>query len=249
MPAKKGPGAKAVAGRALKAANDDKKKAGEAAAQEAELARGWEQGTNARKQGRDALAAEKSDEAARKRREKAELLAADEAALGPGGTVPTSVKKKKNTKKKKDDLSLLEDSLVSAAEKKVKKQKALEREKQEKQAKTPVTVKHEEPIDPLLANTNAMLANHEMVGRDANKARMAEEGASGIDAALSVLSVGGDGVTLRSARASYGEFEERMLPVVKEEYPGLRLTQYKEKVWQLWKRSPENPANLPSTDS
>jgi hypothetical protein len=30
---------------------------------------------------------------------------------------------------------------------------------------------------------------------------------------------------------------------VKADYPGLRLTQYKEKIFALWKKSPENPEN------
>ena len=35
------------------------------------------------------------------------------------------------------------------------------------------------------------------------------------------------------------------MPQVKEDYPGLKLSQYKEKIFQLWKKSPENPANQP----
>ena len=176
--------------------------------------------------------------------------------MGPGGKAKVGgggVTKKKGGKKK-DDLSFLEDALVSAADKKVKKQKALEREKQEKQAKAAAEAaakpKEEEKLDPLLANTESMLINNELVGRDANKARMQEEGASGIDEALTMLSVGGgDAVTARSTKALYNAFEESMLPVVKEEYPGLRLTQYKEKVWNLWKKSPENPANRKADDA
>lgn len=38
-------------------------------------------------------------------------------------------------------------------------------------------------------------------------------------------------------------FEERMLPEVKADYPGLKLSQYKEKIFDIWKKSPENPLN------
>lgn len=247
---KKGPNAKAVAGNALKAANEEKKKAAAAAEAERRAAESWNDGANTRKQSRDAEAAAKADEAARKRREKAELLAAEEAALPTGGKAKTPSGPKKKGGKKKDDLGLLEDALVSAADKKVKKQKALEREKKEKQAlEAAAKPKEEVPMDPLMANTEKMMINDELVGRDANKARMEEEGTSGIDAALSVLNVGGDGVTLKSAKALYNAFEEKMMPVVKEEHPGLRLTQYKEKIWQLWKKSPENPANQKAQDA
>ena len=30
---------------------------------------------------------------------------------------------------------------------------------------------------------------------------------------------------------------------MKEDYPGLKLSQYKDKIFQKWKKSPENPAN------
>ena len=244
-PGKKGPNAKAVAGNALKAATEEKKKAAEAAKAAKAEAEAWEKGANTRKQSREAETAAKADEAARKRREKEELLAAEEAALGPGGKAKAPPPKKKGGKKK-DDLGLLEDALVSAADKKMKKQKAAEKEKKEKQAAAhaaAAAAKPKEELDPLMANTQSMMINDELVGRGANKARMQEEGASGIDEALSILNVGGDGVTLRSAKALYNKFEETMMPVVKEENPGLRMTQYKEKIWTMWKRSPENPAN------
>eukprot|EP00977_Amphora_coffeiformis_P027829 scaffold34646_cov173-Amphora_coffeaeformis.AAC.35 len=245
-PSKKGPNAKAAAGNALKAANEEKKKAAERAKAEAAEAAEWEKGANTRKQSRETEAAAKADEAARKRREKEELLAAEEAALGPGGkakSVPKVTKKKGG--KKKDDLSLLEDALVSAADKKLKKQKAAEKEKKEKQAAALAAAAakpKEVEMDPLMANTESMFVD-ELVGRDANKARMQAEGASGIDEALSMLHVGGDGVALKSTKGLYNKFEEAMMPVVKEENPGLRMTQYKEKIWNMWKRSPENPAN------
>jgi hypothetical protein len=102
-----------------------------------------------------------------------------------------------------------------------------------------------------------------LVGRLANQAIMAEDqiSASGIDAALASFSLAGSttGVVagggslsvaaagasnpVKSAKALYNEFETMMLPQLKKDYPGLRLSQYKEKVWALWKKSPDNPAN------
>ena len=89
-----------------------------------------------------------------------------------------------------------------------------------------------------------------LIGRRANQARMEEAKASGIEAALDSLNVGGSGgggPKLVSAKALYAAFEDRMLPQVKADHPGLRLSQYKEKVWVLWKKAPENPANLQQT--
>ncbi|KAI4350238.1 hypothetical protein L6164_004711 [Bauhinia variegata] len=44
-------------------------------------------------------------------------------------------------------------------------------------------------------------------------------------------------------KASFKAFEEAELPKLKEEKPGLTHTQYKDMVWKLWKKSPDNPLN------
>ena len=195
-----------------------------------------------RKAAKDEAAAAKADEAARKRREKAELLAAEEADTNakpkkaPGGA-------KKGGKKKKNDLSLLEDALVSAADKKVKKKKEELRQKEQAAQEAAKKKNEEEKVaDPLLAATEQMLGGDGEAGRQANLERMNAEDVSGLDAALGQLGVSAPGEA-KSAKALYAEFEAKMLPVVKEDLPGLRLTQYKEKVWNLWKKAPENPAN------
>ncbi|XP_058098414.1 uncharacterized protein LOC131243235 [Magnolia sinica] len=47
----------------------------------------------------------------------------------------------------------------------------------------------------------------------------------------------------RRLKASFKAFEEAELPKLKIEKPGLSLTQYKEMIWKLWKKSPDNPLN------
>jgi Coiled-coil domain-containing protein 124 /Oxs1 len=234
---------------AKKQAVDDQKRA---AAEEAE----WAAGSNQRKSGREQDAAAKADEAARKRREKADMLAAEEAALGSGGKAKgvTGAAAKKKATKPKSDLALLENALVSAADKKAKKQKELEQKKkddEEKRLREVAEKKQKElaSMDPLLANTQQMLAGRlDDAGRAVNVKSMEENGATGIDAALQSMGINSGGGTAsgaisQNAKALYLEFEERMLPIVKEENPGLRLSQYKEKIWNMWKKSPDNPAN------
>jgi hypothetical protein len=72
--------------------------------------------------------------------------------------------------------------------------------------------------------------------------------ASGLDAAIDTLeiAVGGPGATIdehpeRRQKALYNAFYEANLPLMKEEYPGLKLSQYKERIFELWKTAPENP--------
>ncbi|GLJ06861.1 hypothetical protein SUGI_0050530 [Cryptomeria japonica] len=47
----------------------------------------------------------------------------------------------------------------------------------------------------------------------------------------------------RRLKASYKAFEEAELRRLKEEKPGLSHNQYKDMIWKLWKKSPDNPLN------
>ena len=71
--------------------------------------------------------------------------------------------------------------------------------------------------------------------------------ASGIDDALSALAVDEDAPKKGkiNRKALHMAFEERELPGIKEQFPGLKLRQYKEKIFQMWLKSPENPENFP----
>ena len=253
-PAKKAPNAKQEAGRAKKSDNDAKKQAAVDQQRSAQEEADWKEGANTKRSTKEEDAARKEEEAVRKRREKADLLAAEDAA-GPTTTATAKKAVVAQKKKKKDDLGFLEDALVSAADKKVKQRKAaeaaaklkVETDAMQKAAAAAETV----PIDPLLANTEQMIGSsipddddnaEAPVGRHANRSRM--EATSGIDSALGHLDIGSP---VKVVRVTYADFEERMLPVVKAENRGLRLSQYKERVFALWKRSPENPANqIPS---
>lgn len=44
-------------------------------------------------------------------------------------------------------------------------------------------------------------------------------------------------------KAAYATFEEKMLPVIKEQNPTLRLSQLKQILRKEWIKSPENPLN------
>ena len=72
--------------------------------------------------------------------------------------------------------------------------------------------------------------------------------ASGIDAAVAALGLGGDekepDMHPEKRRATaYAAFEESEIPVLKEECPGLKMSQYKDMLFKKWKKSPMNPMN------
>ena len=44
-------------------------------------------------------------------------------------------------------------------------------------------------------------------------------------------------------QAEFKKFEEAEMARLKLDQPGLKLSQYKERCWQAWQKSPENPMN------
>ncbi|CAA9990271.1 conserved protein, unknown function [Plasmodium knowlesi strain H] len=66
--------------------------------------------------------------------------------------------------------------------------------------------------------------------------------ATGIDNAISAL----DNVSFertKKVKVAYKKFEEENLPLIKEQYKGLKLSQFKQILWKQFKKSPDNPMN------
>jgi len=252
MPKPKGVNAKQQAGRDRKAANQAAKDAVAAQKQEELIAADWKKGSNVKRAKKQELSSQKADEAARKRAEKAKLLAAEEEG------VKGSVKKVKGTsasgkkkKKKGNDTSLLDEALlVGNADKKAKATKKAERERKEREERLRIErdkkkVQENKQMDPLMANTESMIGNSTGDNNASLNANSVMGGGT-IDHAIQDLSLGDKTKDLhpeKRMKALHKEFEERMLPQMKEEFPGLRLSQYKERIFALWKKSPENPMN------
>jgi len=75
--------------------------------------------------------------------------------------------------------------------------------------------------------------------------------AQGIDAAIAAMGAlsGADGPGppgTMNMKAAYAAFEEAEMPGLKEDRPGLKMSQYKEALFKLWKKSPMNPQNYPA---
>jgi hypothetical protein len=79
-----------------------------------------------------------------------------------------------------------------------------------------------------------------------------EFSASGLDGAMELMSLATtadskkaserlDRHPERRVKSAYAAYEERELPILKAEHPGLRLTQLKQQLQKTWKKSPENP--------
>jgi len=44
-------------------------------------------------------------------------------------------------------------------------------------------------------------------------------------------------------KAAFRAYEERELPLLRREFPSLKRSQLKERLWKLWQKSDENPMN------
>ncbi|XP_031837006.1 coiled-coil domain-containing protein 124 [Nomia melanderi] len=97
-------------------------------------------------------------------------------------------------------------------------------------------------------NQVAMKKKEEEKPIEENLNRLTIEGetAHGIDEALTILSTKepeADRHPEKRVKAAYASFEERMMPIVKEQNPTLRLSQLKQILKKEWMKSPENPLN------
>jgi len=236
--------AKAEAANAKKAAAQQEKDALTKRQQEKDEEIAWSVGGNARAENRKKEADTKADEQLRKKQEMAALLAAEEALVA--GTVFTG---KKTKKKGKDDIDKLNE--VLAAKPQTKAEKLAEEKKKtaeiKKQKEEEARAKREEDKRKRDADAQkaGIVLDHgdSLLVENTNKLDSGIVEVSGIENALSALSTdpADDAHPEKRQKALHKAYVDKMMPIVKQDYPGLRLTQYQEKIFDLWKTSPENP--------
>jgi hypothetical protein len=190
----------------------------------------WSKGANLRGASRQEQEAAKAAEAARKAAEKKSLLEEEERALA--GLNKTGGKK---GGKAKGSVPPWEAALQGNDGKKTKWQRNMEAEAKRKQA-----------------DEEAKKAGHvvveEMELTENTNRQIGEQWTKGLDAALEDLAIGdglggGDKHPEKRVKAAYKAYEESMLPVVRAEKPGMKLSQYKDIIFKSWKSAPENPLN------
>lgn len=171
--------------------------------------------------------AKKAANAAAKAQKEAEQMEREEASKWDEGS------KKKNLKKEEEQAKKEE-----AARKK--------RERDEMLAA-------EEKANPLKSRGAAKVAAKRAGKIDDFLGEIPELLASGLDDALAALALtGSDGGVAnkdidrhpeRRVKAAYAAFEERRMPEIRKEQPGLRQQQYKNLLFKEFKKSLENPMN------
>lgn len=212
-------GDKIAEGRARKAekkAADAQKVASAAAAEEAAS---WEEGAKKASKKQEAEAERRARAADRKA-----LATEQEEAENAAASKPKASKGKKGAGPKKTRAEIAAEAMARLEE----SSKAEEEKKKEMKAKG-----GNEYMGVLEANTN----------------KADDIDASGVDDAIAALeltrgaSSSSSGPQRVNLKAAYLAFEERELPRLKAEQPGLKLSQYKERISEAWRKSPENPNN------
>ncbi|CAE6434520.1 unnamed protein product [Rhizoctonia solani] len=223
----KGGNAKKESGRAKKAENEAKKQEAAASAKEKKEADEWSKGSKSTKAAED-KAAKKAAEAARKA-ENARLLAEEESGLSAAKKAAPKAGSKGKAKppppKPAGPGALAAGGGLASV-----------------------------PADPADPADPAESAKPEI-----NEPELVQSfAATGIDDALDLLdvvnaktdkaSVGQQAAGIekhpeRRFKAAFEAYQERELPNLKEERPGLRLQQYKDLLYKMFQKSPDNPFN------
>lgn len=210
---------KKAAGQARKAEAAAAAKANEEAARQAEEDASWADGAKKGNKKKEDEEAKKAAKALRKA-EADEQAEAEEAEFGAKKVTGTKAKKAAGAGPKLTRAEIAAKALAKAeAEAKAKKKEKME-------------------ID-MSGGNDYMGALRE------NDNKSSEVDASGIDSAIAALAVDTEvaGKGRVNMKAAYKAFEEAEMARLKDDQPGLKLSQYKERCWQAWQKSPENPMN------
>jgi len=177
----------------------------------------------------------------------AEKKAALEADEIDNAGVP---KPRKVKVKKKDDVSALlmaglENSKTGKAKKKNNNGATANKKASEEAEKRKI---QQEALEKSAKAKGIVMQDHRNeISQNPNRPLDDEaETATNIDGAIEVLS-GTKGLprtqSSKNLKVLYSAFEAKTIPMLKEENPGLKQSQYKDRCFALWQKSPENPKN------
>ncbi|EPS70678.1 hypothetical protein M569_04082, partial [Genlisea aurea] len=225
MPKKMGVNSKAEASRARKSSTDAERKDRESKEKEDQY---WREA-----EGEKSRAAKKREEEAEKRAEAAaKKAAARQLAEQEEKDLEKSLRKP-DKKANRVSVPVPKVTEVELRRRREDEQLALQRRAEEEKKKQSRTADEEE-YERMVSTVNS--------NRDESiiQARSVEEAIASLTVA-DTLPV--DKHPEKRLKAAFKAFEEGELPKLKEEKPGLTHTQYKDMIWKLWKKSPENPLN------
>ena len=233
-----GANTKVEAAKAKKAVAKATKDAAQSAAEAAAEAAAWAKGSDTRAERKRQEDERKRAEADARKAEKQKLLAMEEHALEED---KHAIRKQKKTVKQV--AKPWEEALKPAVKKtnRGSKKPSSCGESREKLTQAEMVALREAEGARMAgkAGHKAIKFENNFQG-NRNRNQDGQTEARSLDAALDLLTVGSKEVEKhpeRRAKAAYKAFEEGMLPQLKEDYPGLKLSQYKQKLSELVRRS------------
>jgi len=201
----------------------------------------WKEGENKRGKKREEKQNEQQEEKMKKAKEMRELLTKDEMDMLNYGKRPKSRRGKREINELEKEL---EQRPITKAERilkdKEREKDAQKFEEMRKQHERDEERKKQDEEEAQLKR-NGIVSNQNLFIKIDNKSIFEEKTvyeAYSIEDAVNIFDD-----DLPNETCLYKEFYERNLPIVKNELPGLRLSQYKEKIRKMWKISYENPKN------
>lgn len=204
----------------------------------------------------------RKEDALRAKADKAEEMEEDEywKEAGDGVKSKSAAKKAEKDKEREAAAEAKAEAKRLAAEE--EEEMASYGKKKEKEGKQKKMTQHELMLmQEKQMREQEKLANEQMHARDVSEQEYAAMvdvnntnretdtiDASGIDAAVNALKdMDGPGVMdnhpEKRVRGAYKVYERENLSVVMSQYPGLTLSQYKEKLWKSFLKSEANPLN------
>ncbi|XP_039143561.1 coiled-coil domain-containing protein 124 [Dioscorea cayenensis subsp. rotundata] len=226
MPKKMGVNSKAEAARARKSATEMERKEQETRQKEDQYWREAE-GSKSRSAKRREDEAEKRAEAAARKAETRKLAELEQKELELAGKKPD---------KKANRVAIPVPKVTEvelARQREVERQRILQNAEVEKKKQSRMADEEEYERMVLVTNSNRDDSIIEAHSLDDAIASMA----------VTEPPLPPDRHPERRLKASFKAFEEAELAKLKEEKPGLTLTQYRDMIWKLWKKSPDNPLN------
>jgi hypothetical protein len=214
----KGGNAKKEAGRAKKAENEGKKKEAAAAEKERKESAVWDDGAP-RGASKKAEAEERRKAELARKAENARLLATEEAAL------PTKPKAAPKAAKKGAAAAAPAGPGAIAA------------------GGLAVTGVVEDEDEDATGKGKGKVESFTATGIEGALALLEVVNAKTDKAAVGAQAAGIERHPERRFKAAFEAYQERELPRAKQEYPGLRLAQYKDLLFKQFQKSPENPFN------
>lgn len=196
-----------------------------------------------------AAAKERKDQVKASNKARSQKAAMDAAWSDEGSTAKEKKKadaarkraemlKKRQEKKAleaKDALAMEKKKVVVKAQKRTVAELNRHREKEEEERAKQREI--EEKARQRIVEQQALVTNCNHAIDDDSK------WVSGIDSALEDLGEAApeDKHPEKRMKARYNKFVEITMPIFKEQFPGLKHSQLKQKLWDAWQKSPDNP--------